>query len=148
MLVIPSKASLLLIALAGCHHAAPDAVVLAPLASLTPGRFDQGNRPEHVVFRDQLTATVFKNLKRDSRYRIVSKDARLVCPSKAAEGIQGYMLQVRIENLMGDSAVATMERTCTGSGGTLITGERILLVRRTGKWNLDKFIDAFTMVPM
>ena len=149
MRVIPSKASLLLLTLGGCLHASTDAAVLAPLASeMTRGFPDQGDQPKYLIFGDQLTATVFKNLKRDRRYRIVSTDTRLVCPSKAAEGIQGYVLRVRVDKLMSDSAVATMERICSVSHQTISTGEHILLVRRGGKWKIDKVIDGFTMVAM
>jgi hypothetical protein len=148
MRIIPAKASLLLLTLAGCLRTSTDAAVLAPLSQLTPGLSDPGDQPEYVIFGDQLTATVFKNLKRDSRYRIVSTATRLVCPSKGADGIQGYVLWVRVDKLMSDSAVATMKRTCSGSHQSISTGEHLLLVRRSGKWKLDRIIDGFTAVDM
>jgi len=148
MRLIPTTASLLLLALAGCLHGSTDAAVLAPLAQLSPGRSDHSNQPQCIIFGDKLTATVFRHLKRDSRYRIVSGDTRLSCPSKEGERIQVYQLLVRIDKLMSDSALATMERTSAGSPGTIVTGEHILLVRRAGKWKIDRVIDGFSMIAM
>jgi hypothetical protein len=63
--VIRSKASLLLFTLACCFHISPDAVMLAPLlAHLTQEPFDERHQPEYLVFADELTATVFKSLRR------------------------------------------------------------------------------------
>jgi hypothetical protein len=63
-----SKASLLLLTLMGCFHRSPDAAVLAPLVALFKEQpFDQSNQPEYLVFADELTASVFKSLRRDSR---------------------------------------------------------------------------------
>lgn len=59
-----------------------------------------------------------------------------------------YLLRVRVDKLMSDSALATMERISGGSRGTIVTGEHILLVRRAGKWKIDKIIDGFAMVAM
>jgi hypothetical protein len=148
MRLIPPMASLLLLALAGCLQTSTDAAVLTPLAQLSPGGSDHANQPQCIIFGDELTANVFRHLKRDSRYRIVSGDTRLGCYSKEGEGLQVYQLRVRVDKLMSDSALATMERTSAGSPGTKITGEHILLVRRAGKWTIDRIIDGFSMIAL
>jgi hypothetical protein len=149
MRLIPTKALLLfLLTLAGCLHKSTDAAVLAPLAQLRPGGSDNANQPQCIIFGDELTANVFRHLKRDSRYRIVSGDTRLGCASREGGGIQVYQLRVRVDKLMSDSALATMERTSAGSPGTIVTGEHILLVRRAGKWTIDRIIDGFSMIAM
>jgi len=50
--------------------------------------------------------------------------------------------------MMGDSAVATIDRTYY-RGQTLIrTGENILLVRRNGEWKIERVLNGFESVPM
>jgi hypothetical protein len=144
------KKLLLLLTLVGCLRSSRDAAVLAPLGSqLENGFFDPGTQPLYLLFADPLTAGVFKNLKPGGRYRIAPKDARLVCPSSAAGGMQGYLLRVRVDKLWGDSALATNERMCgvSGQGQIISTGEHILLVRVQGKWKVDQVISGFTLVP-
>ena len=81
-----SKASPLLFALTGCFHSSPDAAVLAPLvAHLTQEPADQSNQPGYLVFADELSATVFKSLRRDTRYKIVPIGKPFVCPSDIAQ---------------------------------------------------------------
>ena len=106
-------AYLLLFILIGCLRSSRDEAVLAPLGSLLEGGFaDEGNQPVYVVFADPLTAGVFKNLGRvGGRYRVAPKDARLVCPSLDAKGMQGYQLRVSVNRITGDSAFATIQKS-------------------------------------
>ena len=144
-----SKALLLLFALPSCLHGSREAAVLAPLASQLAHGFSDGEaQPVYLIFADRLTATVFESLKRGGRYRIAPAGAPLVCPSTAAQGMQGYQLRVRVDTRMHDSAVVTMERSCRVSSQTISTGENILLVRVSGKWRIDKVISGFTVIPM
>jgi len=141
-----SKASLLLLTLMGCFHSSPDAAVLAPLVALfTQEPFDQSNQPEYLIFADELTASVFKSLRRDTRYRIVPTGKPFVCPS---ERPQCHLSELRagVNQLMGDSAIATMDRTYSSERGLIRTGENILLVRRNGKWKIERVINGFTLV--
>jgi len=151
-----SKASLLLFALTGCLHSSPDAAVLAPLVPyLTQEPHDQSNQPEYIVFADQLTATVFESLKRDAHDRITPMGTRLVCPSNPAPGPHCYELRARVIALMGDSAIATIERTYstfnTGPrqaafGGAIRYSDNFLLLRRRGKWRVEKRLDGSIMI--
>ena len=142
-----SKASLLLLTLTGCFHSSPDAAVLAPLvALLTQEPFDQSNQPEYLVFADELTATVFQSLKRDARYRIIPTGKPFVCPSEGPQCPRLSELRVRVNEFMGDSAIATMDRTYNGGGGLIRTGENILLVRRNGKWKIERVLSGFSAV--
>ncbi len=106
-----SKASLLLFALTGCLHSSPDAAVLAPLVPyFTEEHNNQSNQPEYIVFADQLTATVFESLKRNAHYRITPMGTRPICPSNPPLAPICYSLGARVFMLMGDSAIATIER--------------------------------------
>jgi hypothetical protein len=172
-----SKASLLLFALTGCLHRSPDAAVLAPLVAyltqeplsvfqdcnvagyctdvlpLMPHHTDQSNQPEYIVFADQLTATVFESLKRDAHYRITPMGTRLACPS----GPHCYSLGARVIKLMGDSAIATIVRTYRRFnwgptevviGGIIVYEDNFLLLRRGGKWRVEKRLNGRVSVPM
>ena len=140
--------ALILFTLAGCiHNSPPSAVDLAPLAAyMTNEGSDQSNQPLVLAFADQFTATVFRSLGRDVRYRIDPDVTRLVCPSKAAEVPQGYLLRARVNKVMGDSAIATTERMCGAAGGAITFGENYLLVRRGGIWRVQTIISGFTTV--
>jgi hypothetical protein len=156
---------LLLLGLIACLNSSRDAAVLAPLGSLLEGAFsDEGNQPIYVVFADPLTASVFRNLGRSGRYRIAPKEARLFCPSRDSKAMQGYHLSVRVDEIMGDSALATMQKTCamqtydttqvlgnglrfSGFGQLISTGEHILLIRVKGRWKIERVLSGFTTVP-
>ena len=152
-----SKASLLLLALTGCLHRSPDAAVLAPLVVyLTQEPSDQSNQPEYIVFADQLTATVFESLKRNAHYRITPIGTRLVCPSNPAPGPHCYSLGARVIKLMGDSAIATIERTYwrlysareeVVLGRTIVYEDNFLLRRRGGKWRVEKRMVGSVIIP-
>jgi hypothetical protein len=171
------KASLLLLALTGCLHRSPDAAVLAPLVPyltqafqdcnvagfctdvrpLMPQHADQSNQLEYIVFADQLTATVFESLKRNAHYRITPMGTPLVCPSNPAPGPHCYSLGARVIKLMGDSAIATVERTYRRFdsrpeevvlGGTIVYSDNFLLVRRSGKWRVEKRLDGSVSIPL
>jgi hypothetical protein len=140
--------ALLLFTLAGCiHNLPPDAADLAPLAAyITHESYDQSNQPLVLSFYDEFTSTVFRSLRRDARYKFDTAVTRLVCPSKAAEVPQGYLLRARVNKVMGDSAIATTERMCGAAGGSITFGENYLLVRRRGIWRIQTIISGFTTV--
>lgn len=136
--------TLILFTLTGCIHT-PDAADLAPLAAyMTDVASDQRNQPLVLIFADQFTATVFRSLRRDARYRIDPDVTRLVCPSKEAEVSQGYLLRARVNKVMGDSAIVTTERMCGVPGGAITFGMNYLLVRQSGKWRVKTIISGFT----
>jgi hypothetical protein len=135
------KASLLLFIVTGCLHRSPDAAELAPLvAYLTQDTLAQIHQPVYLVFADELTANVFKRLRQDSRYRIVPTGKPFVCPSDGSECPQPYVLSVRVYKMMGDSAIATLQRSYSVNGGQqgITYSETILLVRRDRKWRIGK----------
>jgi hypothetical protein len=139
-----SKASLLLFTLAGCFHHSPDEAVLAPLvAQLTQEPFDQSKQPEYLIFADELTAKVFKSLNRDPRYRILPTGKPFVCPRDVTPCPQPHELGVRVRTTMGDSAIATIERTYYQGpqpARPVRASEQILLVRRSGRWKIERVI--------
>src|SRR6266849_4969871 len=138
-----SKVSLLLFTLASCFHSSPDAAVLHPLvAHVTPEPFDQSNQPEYLVFADELTASVFKSVRRDNRYRILPTGKPFVCPSDGAPCPQPHERRVGVTEMMGDSAIATMERIYCRGQSPIRTGEDILLVRRNRKWKIERVLNG------
>jgi hypothetical protein len=50
--------------------------------------------------------------------------------------------------MMGDSAIATVERMCAAEGGMISTGVDYLLVRRSGKWKMEKPLNGFSTIAM
>jgi hypothetical protein len=139
MRMIRSKASILLLALGGCVHNSP-ANVLAPFAAgeLALDPTAQATWPQNISFGNKLTATVFKKLRRDPRYRIVPTTSTLFCQSAQSVGTRGYLLTVRVLQMKGNSAVAAIVLSCgTGHGVINYEGD-YLLVRRGRKWQLDK----------
>jgi hypothetical protein len=58
---------------------------------------------------------------------------------------------------MGDSAIATVERTYRRFdsrpeevvlGGTIVYSDNFLLVRRSGKWRVEKRLDGSVSIPL
>lgn len=140
--VVLSAASL---TLAGCIHNPPDAADLAPLAAyVTDESSSQRSQPLVLTFADQFTASVFRSLGSDARYRFDTGVTRLMCPSKEAELPQGYLLRARVNRVMGDSAIVTTERMCGVPGGAITFGMNYLLVRLSGKWRVKTIISGFT----
>jgi hypothetical protein len=152
---------LLLFILIGCLRGSRDEAVLAPLSSqLEAGFADEGDQPVYVVFADPLTAGVFRNLGRPrGRYRVAPKDARLVCPSLDAKGMQGYQLRMSVSGITGDSAFATIQKICavqlpdttqakegrirfSPMGQLVSISENVLLMRVNGKWRFDRVLSG------
>jgi hypothetical protein len=136
------KASLLLFTLTGCFHRSPDAAVLAPLVTfLRQEPLDQGHQPEYLVFGDELTASVFKSLRQDSRYRVLPTGKPFLCPPDRPECPHPYELSVRVNVMMGDSAIATLQRIrSNGGSGAVAYRETILLFRRGRKWRIGRVL--------
>jgi hypothetical protein len=144
-----STASLLFLSLAGCVHHSPDAAVLAPLvAQFTQEPVDQSKQPEYLTFGDDLTASVFKSLRQNPRYRVLPSGKPFVCPSDAAMCPKPYELRARVNSIMGDTAIATIERTHADGGQPISYGEQILLVRRNGRWKVEKVIGGSATMSM
>jgi hypothetical protein len=148
MSITRSKASLLFFTLAGCFHSSPDAAVLAPLAvQFAEAPVDQAKQPEYLVFGDELTASVFKGLRRDPRYRVLPTGKAFVCPSDGTPCPKPYALTARVHSIVGDTAIATIDRA-HGDGQHVIDSEQILLVRRNGRWKIEKILGYTSTVPM
>jgi hypothetical protein len=134
-------ASLVLFTLTGCVHRSPDAAVLAPLvAYLIQEPVDQSKQPEHLVFGDELTASLFKSLRQDSRYRVLPTGKPFVCPSDRAECPHPYQLSVGVSKRMGDSAIATIRRIVSDGGHATAFSEEFLLVRQDRKWRIERVL--------
>jgi hypothetical protein len=149
MLVTRLNASLLLFTLTGCVHRSPDAAVLAPLvAYLIQEPVDQNKQPEYLVFGDELTASLLKSLRQNSHYRILPAGKPFVCPSDRAECPHPYELSLRVNQRMGDRAIATIRRIVSDGGGhTVALSEEFLLVRQYGKWRIEGVLSR-SVAPM
>ena len=118
----------------GCHPNSP-ATVLAPLGrDLFQEPTNQASGPQYLSFADKLTATVFKRLRHDARYKIVPAGTPFTCPSRAGVGAQGYALSARVISVKGNSAIASIRCMCE----TLAYEVDYLLVRDAGEWKVDK----------
>jgi hypothetical protein len=114
--------------------------VLAPLAAgeLTLDPTAQATWPQYISFGNKLTATVFKSLRRDPRYRIVPTTSTLFCPSAQSVGTRGYLLTARVLQMKGNSAVAAIVLSCGTGHGVINYESDYLLLRRGRKWTVDK----------
>ena len=136
-----SQASLLLLTLSGCFHSSPDAAMLAPLGPfLAQEPVDQSEQPQYVVFADELTANVFKSLKRDSRYRILPTGKPRECPADGTKCPHPYQLGVQVNMRMGDSAIAIIRRIYSEGGRATAFDEMFLLVRRDRTWKIGRVL--------
>ena len=148
MSITRSTASLLVLSLAGCVHRSPDEAVLTPLvAQFTQEPVDQSKQPEYLTFGDDLTASVFKSLRQNPRYRVLPSGKPFVCPSGAATCPKPYQLTARVHSIVGDTAIATIEHA-HADGQHIIDSEQILLVRRNGRWKIEKILGYTSTVPM
>jgi hypothetical protein len=138
-----------LFTLAACFHHSPDEAVLTPLvAQFKQEPSDQSNQPEYLIFADELTANVFKSLRRDSRYRILPTGKPVVCPADGTPCPHPYELLARVDSITGDTAIARIQRIYAEGGGHAIAyGEQILLVRRNGRWKVVTVL-AYSAMPM
>ena len=140
-MLIPFPLLLLLFIVAGCFHTSREAAMLAPVvAQFTQQPFDQSQQPEYLVFADERTAGLFKGLSRNPHYRILPRGKTFVCPSDVTPCPQPHMLRVGIVQTMGDSAVATIDRTYYEGGMPIQESEQILLIRRNGRWEVARVL--------
>jgi hypothetical protein len=101
-----------------------------------------------LIFGDELTASLFKRLRQDSRYRILPTGKPFVCPSAGTECPHPYELSVRVNQRMGDRAIATIRRIVSDGGGHAVAlSEAILLVRQDGKWRIESVLSR-SVAPM
>jgi hypothetical protein len=143
--------TVLLLTLAGCFHHSPDEAVLAPIvAQFTQEPFDQSNQPEYLIFADELTAKVFKHLRQDPHYRIVPAEKTFICPPDATPCPHPHVLAAHIVWLAGDSAIAVIRRDYSRGPAPerpVRATEQILLVRRNGRWKIEKVL-GYTLSPL
>jgi hypothetical protein len=146
-----TKDLLLLLISTGCIHRSSEETVLAPIvAHFTQHPVSQSKQREYVIFADELTARVFESLRRDPRYRIVPTGKAFVCPPTESPCPPPYELSARVDTIMGDTAIASLVRTEASRSGSHATqyGEQILLLRRNGRWEVEKSLGYSAVIPM
>ena len=127
----------------GCIHRNSEASVLAPLGeSVGYGVLGDTAHFRYVGFSDDLTASVFKRLAHSREYEIAPRGAYLLCPSNPSPGMHGFVLQTRVDKLMGDSAMATMKWSCHRANQSLEQTVLYMLRRRNGNWEVDRAIQG------
>jgi hypothetical protein len=142
-----SKLLLLLLLMIGCLERSSDANLLKPLASAYSNGFPgEPIQPQYLVFADPLTASILKNLARSRLYQMAPAETGILCPSNPAPGRHGYMLRLRVDAVMGDSAIVAAEQMCAGSHGVISTGVHYLVRKRRGKWEIDRPLDGWSTV--
>src|SRR4051812_26902502 len=116
--------ALVSICLIGCIHRSPEERILAafsgfrgewPFAELnvfqdcnqsgfcTDIQYHTEKPPEYLSFRDDLSASIFRDLARSGKYQIVGAGQALFCPGLPIDGRHGYVLGVKVDTVMGDS---------------------------------------------
>ena len=142
-----SRLFLLLLPMIGCLHRSSEANLLRPLASVYSNGFpDDSVQPQYLAFADPLTASILKNLVRTGRYRLAPPGAALFCPSIRAPGNHGYMLGLRVREVMGDSALVAAEQMCATTYGIISTSVNYLLRKKAGRWKIDRPISGGTTI--
>jgi hypothetical protein len=128
---------MLTLALTACVHHSPDEALLAALGSqLQP---EPGYpTPVYVVFEDRTTASVFRNIERDGRFRIAAKESRLSCPGDTTVRMHGFLLRASVDTVMGDSAIASIVETCAAGYQTRTQRTDYLLRRENDRWRVEK----------
>jgi len=138
---------LLLLPMIGCQHRSSEANLLRPLASAYSNGFpDDSVQPQYLAFADPLTESILKHLVRNGRYQIAPKGAPLFCPADPAPGNHGYMLALRVRQVMGDSAIVAAEQMCGTTYGMISTSVNYLLRKKAGRWQMDRPISGGTTI--
>jgi hypothetical protein len=141
-------------AVSGCLHHSSEDQILDAFSDDTAGRiFDSDGQPQYLQFSDEGAERAFRGLMRDGRYRIAPVRSSLICPGVSATGMHGYVLGAGVDTVMGDSAFARVwmdciryPQTCANresscgstSSGAVRIGTDYLLVRKRGKWKIEK----------
>jgi hypothetical protein len=136
--------------LIGCLHRSPEEEILAAFSDQTGELFDRDAQPQYLRFADEHVASLFKNLIRSGRYRIAPENSSLLCPETRVEGMHGYVLNARLDTVMGDSAIASFIEECVRDPRACPQGQvctyygvvqkqtSYLLRRQNGKWKVEK----------
>jgi hypothetical protein len=150
------KAGLLLFFLFGCVHGSPNERILASLAEETAGSlFSREAAPEFVRFRDEIRASVYKDVAPGGRYRMAPDAQRLLCAGAIDPANHGYVLGVSVDKVMRDSALATVSQTCdqfvpecnagqicTSVGNSVEHQSIYLLAKTRGKWKVVRQVSS------
>jgi hypothetical protein len=146
------------LALAGCFHRSPDLAVLAPFGEGNPPFSDDSGHAVYVRFRDSLTAKVFKRYVQTGVAKLAPAGSTLYCSEVQGDVTHGYVIGVRADSVWGDSAFASLGRSCRRMPptppGEMIIGAYCdeqtlyLMVRENGKWLLRKALGGSIGIPM
>ena len=157
------KARWLIVILAitiGCYFY-PNQALLMALADEPGQTFFSNPQPRYLGFSDDRTEFVLKKAFSDGGFEIAPDGSALICPGIPANGMHGYILRLDVDSVMGDSAIATLVKTCVSDPGrcpsgsdsciTLNSGVSVmttnfLLVRRAGKWTLAKPVSGGAVI--
>ena len=136
----------------GCYHY-PEESMLLSLRDRSGQIYFSNPQPKYIGFSDNRTEFVFKPIAERGDYELAPEGSTLICPDSPAEGMHGYMLRLDVDSVMGDSAIATLVRSCVrdprqcpvgsdscvalGASAT-VTTTSYLLVRRDDKWAVEK----------
>lgn len=139
------KLILLLIPVISCHERSSEANLLRPLASAYPSAFATDSiQPQYLRFADPLTASILRNLARNPSYQIAPAGAPLFCPTNPAPGRHGYLIRLRVDAVMGDSAIVAAEQMCSEVQGLISTGIHYLVRKLHGRWELVRPLSGWT----
>ena len=140
----------------GCYHYPQESLLLS-LRGQSGQIYFSNPQPKYLGFDDNRTEFVFKPIVERGGYEIAPDGSTLICPGVPAEGMHGYILRLDVDSVMGDSAIATLVKSCVrdprqcpvgsdscvalGSSAT-VTTSNYLLVRRDDKWTVEKPLNS------
>src|SRR3954471_3522155 len=150
------KACLIFFVLTGCVHGSPNERILASLAEETArSLFSREAAPEFLRFRDEISASVFRDVARGGHYRMADDAQRLLCVGALDPANHGYVLGVSVDKVMRDSALATVSQTCnqfvpecnaeqicTSAGNSVESQNIYLLAKTRGKWKVVRLVSS------
>lgn len=150
------KTVLVAFGLFGCSHQSLDERILAAFSSHGGDWLFSGeSAPQYLAFRDDRSERVFRDVMRSGMYRPAPVGEPLFCPGVAEKGNHGYLMDARVDTVMGDSAFASVLRVCTqfaskcpagqacvSWGGAVEYSTNYLLARRNGVWKVVKPISG------
>ena len=149
---------------AGCLHRSPEERILTAFSNdgSEPFFFPEG-QPQYLLFADERTARVLWRIKRDGHYAMAPEHSKLFCPKAKVAGLHGYLISASVDTVMGDSAIASLNLDCAQapppcpdakqscviwSAGMIRMSTNYLLVRRAGKWKVEKPISGSVGIAM
>lgn len=108
-----SIAGIALFAIVGCVHRSPEAAILAAFGPLPNSMGSDDATPVYVVFADEKSARVFKQLGKQPGVVLAPPGTPATCGTMTPRSSSSaYVFRASVGYVHGDSAIASLARTC------------------------------------